>query len=78
MENVTKTRLKMRAVPEVDYENVLEVEDLTVYYELEEETVKAVNGVSFSVGKGKTLGLVGETGAGKTTSALAIMRLVSS
>ena len=76
MENVTKTRLKMRAVPEVDYENVLEVEDLTVYYELEEETVKAVNGVSFSVGKGKTLGLVGETGAGKTTSALAIMRLV--
>ncbi len=76
MENVTKRRLKMRAVPDVDYENVLEVEDLTVYYELEEETVKAVNNVSFTVGKGKTLGLVGETGAGKTTSALAIMRLV--
>jgi peptide/nickel transport system ATP-binding protein len=66
----------MRSVPDVAYENVLEVEDLTVYYELEEETVKAVNNVSFTVGKGKTLGLVGETGAGKTTSALAIMRLV--
>ena len=76
MENVTKTRLRMRAVPNVDYENVLEVENLTVYYELEEETVKAVNDVSFSVGKGKTLGLVGETGAGKTTAALAVMRLV--
>jgi peptide/nickel transport system ATP-binding protein len=76
MENVTKRRLKMRSVPDVAYENVLEVEDLTVYYELEEETVKAVNNVSFTVGKGKTLGLVGETGAGKTTSALAIMRLV--
>ena len=76
MENVTKTRLRMRAVPNVDYENVLEVENLTVYYELEEETVKAVNDVSFSVGKGKTLGLVGETGAGKTTAALAVMQLV--
>lgn len=76
MESVTKKRLKMRAVPDVDYENVLEVENLTVYYELEDETVKAVNDVSFSVGKGKTLGLVGETGAGKTTSALAVMRLV--
>ncbi|MBQ3487017.1 MAG: ABC transporter ATP-binding protein, partial [Clostridia bacterium] len=66
----------MRAVPQADYENVLEVKDLTVWYELEDETVKAVNDVSFSVGKGKTLGLVGETGAGKTTAALAVMRLV--
>ena len=76
MESVTKKLLKMRAVPDVAYENVLEVENLTVYYELEDETVKAVNDISFSVGKGKTLGLVGETGAGKTTAALAVMRLV--
>ncbi len=55
---------------------VLRVEDLTVYYELEEETVKAVNNISFSLNKGETIGLVGETGAGKTTTALALLRLV--
>ena len=55
---------------------VLQVEDLTVYYELEEETVKAVNNISFSLKRGETIGLVGETGAGKTTTALALLRLV--
>ena len=55
---------------------VLNVEDLTVYYELEKETVKAVNGISLQLKKGETIGLVGETGAGKTTTALAIMRLL--
>ena len=57
-------------------ELVLEVEDLIVHYVLQEETVEAVNGVSFSLERGKTIGLVGETGAGKTTTALAIMNLV--
>lgn len=57
-------------------DTVLSVEDLTIYYELEEETVKAVNGISFRLPKGKTLGLVGETGAGKTTTVLSLMRLV--
>lgn len=57
-------------------EYVLAVKDLTVHYELEDETVRAVNNISLAVEKGKTLGLVGETGAGKTTAALAIMRLV--
>ena len=57
-------------------EVLLEVKDLTVYYELEEETVKAVNGVSFGVKKGRTLGMVGETGAGKTTVALAVQKLL--
>lgn len=54
----------------------LNIENLTVYYELEEETVKAVNNISFIVKKGKTLGLVGETGAGKTSTVLSIMHLL--
>jgi len=57
-------------------ELVLEVNNLVVHYVLQEETVEAVNGISFSLEKGKTIGLVGETGAGKTTTALAIMNLV--
>jgi len=54
----------------------LEVKNLTIHYETENGTVEAVNDVSFSLERGKTLGLVGETGAGKTTTALGIMRLV--
>ena len=49
-----------------------------VHYELEEETVKAVDGFSLRLEKGKTIALVGETGAGKTTVALSVMRLVQS
>lgn len=54
----------------------LEVKDLHVHYITDTALVKAVNGVSFSLDKGETLGLVGETGAGKTTTALALLRLV--
>ena len=53
----------------------LEVKDLSVIYTQNRKTVRAVNGVSFTLEKGKTLGLVGETGAGKTTIAKAIMRI---
>lgn len=60
---------------EIDKE-ILQIEDLRVQYETDAGIVKAVNGVSFSLERGKTLGLVGETGAGKTTIALAIMRLL--
>ena len=56
--------------------SLLEVKDLTIHFQTEEGDVKAVNGISFSVDPGKTLGLVGETGAGKTTTALGILRLV--
>ena len=56
--------------------SLLEVKDLTIHYCTEDGDVKAVNGISFAVDQGKTLGLVGETGAGKTTTALGILRLV--
>ena len=54
----------------------LEIKDLSVCYHAYDEVVKAVNHVSLSLEKGETLGLVGETGAGKTTTALSIMRLL--
>ena len=59
-----------------DKKAFLSVKDLTVEYVTSEETVYAVNGVSFSLEKGKTLGLVGETGAGKTSIARAILRIL--
>jgi peptide/nickel transport system ATP-binding protein len=57
-------------------EILLDVDDLVVHYVLEDETVEAVNGASFQLKRGQTLGLVGETGAGKTSTALAILNLV--
>ncbi len=59
-----------------DDDVILEVEDLVVQYVVKKQTVEAVNGVSFKLKKGKAIGLVGETGAGKTTTALAILNLV--
>ena len=57
-------------------EKFLSVRDLWVNYELKDETVHAVNGVSFELEKGQTLGLVGETGAGKTTIARTILGIL--
>ena len=57
-------------------ETFLQVKDLEVIYKTDLETVYAVNNISFDLDKGETLGLVGETGAGKTTTALSILRLL--
>ncbi|MBR6205978.1 MAG: ABC transporter ATP-binding protein [Oscillospiraceae bacterium] len=57
-------------------ENIIEIKDLVVEYHTDEAVIHAVNGVSLNVRKGETIGLVGETGAGKTTIARAIMRIL--
>jgi oligopeptide/dipeptide ABC transporter ATP-binding protein len=57
---------------------ILEVQDLRVHFETLEGTVKAVNGVSFALNRGQTLGLVGESGCGKSVTALSILRLIPS
>lgn len=57
-------------------EKLIEIKNLKVIYETDEEIVQAVNGINLTVNKGETLGLVGETGAGKTTLALSIMGLL--
>ena len=55
---------------------LLEVRNLVVNYVTDLETVHAVNDISFTVNRGQTLGIVGETGAGKTTTALTLLRLL--
>jgi peptide/nickel transport system ATP-binding protein len=58
-------------------ERVLEVEDLQTYFYTRGGLVKAVDGVSLALGKGETLAIVGESGCGKSVTALSLMRLVS-
>lgn len=57
-------------------QNLLEIKGLKVSYQADGKKVCAVNGVDLVLEKGETLGLVGETGAGKTTIAKAILRIL--
>jgi peptide/nickel transport system ATP-binding protein len=60
-----------------DLTDVLQVKNLKTYFVTDQGVVKAVDDVSFNVAKGKTLGLVGESGCGKSVTAMSIARLVS-
>ena len=60
----------------MENKEILNIEDLRVRFETEDGIVYAVNGINLRLGYKRTLGLVGETGAGKTTTALAMLRLV--
>jgi oligopeptide transport system ATP-binding protein len=55
---------------------LLEVKDLRTYFQTEDGTVKAVDGISFTLKRGETLGIVGESGSGKSVANLSIIRLV--
>ncbi|MDP3386473.1 MAG: ABC transporter ATP-binding protein [Eubacteriales bacterium] len=57
-------------------DNILEIRNLRIQYKTRKGIVEAVNGIDLTIGKGETLGLVGETGAGKTTTALGILQLI--
>jgi peptide/nickel transport system ATP-binding protein len=59
-------------------ETILEIDDLKTYFYTRDGIVRAVDGVSYKLGKGETLGVVGESGCGKSITALSILRLVPS
>ena len=74
---------KKRKKPESEYmtemkdpKNIIEFDDLHTYFYTDAGVVKAVNGVSFSIPTGSTVGVVGESGCGKSVTSLSLMRLV--
>lgn len=75
--------LKRKKIPESEYlttmnnpENILEFDELKTYFYTDTGTVKAVDGVSFEIPRGATIGVVGESGCGKSVTSLSIMRLL--
>ncbi len=60
-----------------DDNNILEIEDLHAYFFTDQGVVKAVNGVSFNVPKNSTVGIVGESGCGKSVTSMSVMQLVA-
>ncbi len=59
-------------------ETLLSVENLVTSFKTERGTIRAVDGISFTIGKGQTVGLVGESGCGKSVTSLSVLRLVQS
>ena len=59
-----------------DKENILEIEDLHTYFFTDQGVVRAVNGVSFNVPKNSTVGIVGESGCGKSVTSMSVMQLI--
>ena len=59
-----------------DPENIIEFDDLKTYFYTDVGTVKAVDGVTFDIPRGKTIGVVGESGCGKSVTSLSVMRLL--
>ena len=59
-----------------DEKNILEIEDLNTYFFTDQGVVKAVNGVSFNIPKNTTVGVVGESGCGKSVTSMSVMRLL--
>ena len=55
---------------------ILQVKDLTMHYQTKQGPVKAVDGISFDLARGEALGLVGESGCGKTSVAVSLMKLL--
>lgn len=81
--NEFEKKRKRKNVPESEYvttmkdpSNVVEIDNLHTYFFTDAGTVKSVNGVSFEVPIGKTVGVVGESGCGKSVTSLSIMQLV--
>ena len=81
--NEFEKKYKRRNVPENEYlttmrdpANVLEVNDLHTFFFTDVGVVKSVDGVSFEVPAGKTIGIVGESGCGKSVTSLSIMQLL--
>ena len=78
-----ESKKKRRSVPESEYTttmrdsgNVVEFDNLHTYFYTDVGTVKAVDGVSFDIPKGSTVGVVGESGCGKSVTSLSLMQLV--
>ncbi len=81
--NKLEKRYKRKNVPEKEFltemhsqDNVLEIDNLHTFFFTDVGTVKAVDGISFDVPKGKTVGVVGESGCGKSVTSLSIMQLL--
>ena len=76
-------KYKYRKAPESEFttkmkddKNILEIENLNTYFFTDQGIVKAVNGVSFNIPKNKTVGIVGESGCGKSVTSMSVMRLL--